>query len=232
MIKRIKVLQNACSLDVPTVKITSEDQDWQAAYDRWIFGKHPTSASGWKEGVYLYDRSVEIPREEDIYERWTKKYSCQECGKERVQIYCLSCVNIKADALKKKQGQMIDVLAETEAEKALSRPDITPEMYRAFVDLYGSVNAMFGQLNRFFGLFQTILEQHGGQLHNPAGCQDCVADHRKWLDENHKNWQNKSNATGGCRMCIEHSYKELSASNGAAGKPISSGKAAPRAISL
>lgn len=252
MIKRITILQNACSLDTPTVKITSEDQDWQVAYDRWIFGKNPTSASGWKEGVYCYRRDIEVPVSsswnssywkpgEDIHERWTKKYPCGKCGAERIKIYCLSCTNIATEALKKEQAVLIDVLAQTEAEKALplkKYDTLSPEMYRSFADLYGSVNAMFGQLNRFFRLFQRVLEEHGGQLHNSDGCEECITDHRKWLDQNHKGWQNKSNVSGGCSMCIERTHKELSATPEPSppltiiSKPIVSGKAAPRAVSL
>jgi hypothetical protein len=248
MIKRTIILQNACSLDTPTVKITSEDQDWQAAYDRWIFGKNPTSASGWKEGVYLYHKEVEAPMSpswnasywksgEDICERWTKKYPCEQCGKERVKVYCFSCINIKTEALKKEQA-VIDVLMQTEAEQALLKTygELSPEMYRSFVDLYGSVNALFGQLNRFFGIFQRVLEDHGGQLHNSTGCESCVADHRKWLDKNHKDWQDKSNVNGSCRMCIERMHKELSAAplppTATVSKAIVVGKAAPRAVLL
>jgi hypothetical protein len=248
MIKRIKILQNACSLDIPTVKITSEDRGWQEAYDRWIFGQNPTSASGWKEGVYFYQREIEAPVSaswdssywkpgDDIYERWTKKYPCEQCGKERVKVYCFSCINIKTEALKKEQA-VIDVLAQTEAEEALLKTygDLSPEMYRSFIDLYGSVNAMFGQLNRFFGLFQRVLEDHGGQLHNSTGCQECITDHRKWLDQNHKDWRTKSTINDGCTLCIERSYKELSAAplppTATVSKPIVVGKAAPRAVSL
>ena len=54
----MKVLQNTPQLAnpsiEPTIKITSNDPEWEIAYPLWISGKNPSDDPKWKLGVFFH----------------------------------------------------------------------------------------------------------------------------------------------------------------------------------
>lgn len=155
MTERIKVLQNAITGEIPSIRITSLDPEWEAAYNAWLIGKNPTSSPEWKQCVVYFCEDTPVEKEKSLWETdywhegnsaydfFMKRFACGKCEQERTKALCQTCIDAAAQ-----EGQ-----AKAERDK-LALPPISSEMFRALADSYASINGFFFQLDQFFDLLR------------------------------------------------------------------------------
>jgi hypothetical protein len=220
---KIKVIQNALRNETATIRITSTDLNWEAAYNNWIVGKDPTFSAEWRKGIiFFYEEEVKAEPKSlwqtdywceggEIYDFFMKKYTCSKCKGGRTAALCRGCIAAASKKEAERNTEVIDVLASS-ALSAVDPPkdiELSPDMLRALSDSYGAFGSFFSKLDKFFDLLREVSRKHGGSLHLSAGCPDCLQDKLTWLNTNHSDWREKTSERGCCSVCIVRGYDIL-----------------------